>query len=920
MALNAYRGKQFDHTHENKAFDRLYDVLSMHCLSTNQDWRLLANFYVGGRELDALVIKPNALIIIDFKAFSGTLAFSESGPWVMTDESGHSVEVKGGASVNPLRQLTINKNALIDFLSRNMADLNTACNWRHTAALVVFEGAVEFDASHLPGGIKPWFHITDERQLVRDLDAIVSKEISLPPTGIERMIKQLGIEHYEPAGVPDVRRLGERLEDTSTNVAFTHQQSVLLQQLRHWLQNATGLFRLAGMASTGKRFLFPHIVEEIGAAGYEVLLLTPSARLSDTYHHSQAQPTSIYTWLYSREPDNFEVINDRKIGVHKIKQGLLSTRQIPVLVDAHLLSDEEFNTTDRRYGSGHLIQDFLSVIESYKAPFVVIGDPYQTPRGSQQRSLMSDSLLEHRQLSVVGELLSEQVVPDPQDALSQFQSHLVSRVINTRFNSLPRVVGNRLQIQHEGNKTNWEPDVSNVCAESILLCATHEQSRKINAAVKTRILSHTSPLRLGIRDRVDFYNRTPIISADSESWASSELRWISAGEIALIDGVDESIETHSVQLRGRSKPTYLHFQLAHCRLPGVGEVTFRYLIDFYEAERPELTTDQVLALQVLARQLAKPSLAEQKARLPDKKDQAYAEARASYDRYEYKILQAQGYATAALIRPAHVMTLHRAQGRHWRCVWVNASRSSSGGKPNNADYFRWLYTASTIAEEQLVVRQMPALTPLIYATVSRAHDLRVGPFAVNAGLFYDSARQPKEQEASIVLPPGFSDTELLPLLLALRERLEKSAWRIGEWNEYPFQVVVKFIERDQQADVAVRLHYDKKKTITTKVFISGNPEDQAIIDKLIVEPFKAQSPALQDAFDAVLEKLTPHGFSLAHASESAYLLQLVFVEGEDAVDVHINADKRGMVSSIRISRATSEKAITRFTNAMEALA
>lgn len=920
MALKAYRGKQFDHTHENKAFDRLYDALSMHCLSTNQDWRLVANFYVGGRELDALVIKPNALIIIDFKAFSGTLAFSESGPWVMTDESGHSVEVKGGASVNPLRQLTINKHALIDFLRRNMADLNTACNWRHTAALVVFEGAVAFDAGHLPGGIKPWFHITDERQLVRDLDAIVSKEISLPPTGVERMIKQLGIEHYEPAGVPDVRLLGERLEDTSTNIAFTHQQSVLLQQLRHWLQNATGLFRLAGMASTGKRFLFPHVVEEIGAAGYEVLLLTPSTRLSSTYHHSQAQPTSIYTWLYSREPDSFEVINDRKIGVHKIKQGLLSPRQIPVLVDAHLLSDEEFNTTDRRYGSGHLIQDFLSVIESYKAPFVVIGDPYQTPRGSQQRSLMSDSLLEYRQLSVVGELLSEQVVPDPQDALSQFQSHLVSRVINTRFNSLPRVVGNRLQIQHEGNKTNWDPDVSNVCAESILLCATHEQNRKINAAVKTRILGHTSPLRLGIRDRVDFYNRTPIITADSETWASSELRWISAGEIALIDGVDEGIETHSVQLRGRSKPTYLRFQLAHCRLPDVGEVTFRYLIDFYEAERPELTTDQVLALQVLARQLAKPSLAEQKATLPGKKDPAYAEARASYDRYEYKILQAQGYATAALIRPAHVMTLHRAQGRHWPCVWVNASRSSSGGKPNNADYFRWLYTASTIAEEQLVVRQMPALTPLIYATVSRAHDLRVGPFAVNAGLFYDSARQPKEQEAFIVPPPGFSDTELLPLLLALRERLEKSAWRIGEWNEYPFQVVVKFIERDQKSDVAVRLHYDKKKTITTKVFISGNPEDQTIIDKLIVEPFKAQSPALQDAFDAVLEKLTLHGFSLAHASESAYLLQLVFVGGEDAVDVHINSDKRGMVSSIRISRATSEKAITRFTNAMEALA
>lgn len=125
--------------------------------------------------------------------------------------------------------------------------------------------------------------------------------------------------------------------------------------------------------------------------------------------------------------------------------------------------------------------------------------------------------------------------------------------------------------------------------------------------------------------------------------------------------------------------------------------------------------------------------------------------------------------------------------------------------------------------------------------------------------------------------------------------------------------------RAQKSDVAVRLHYDKKKTITTKVFISGSSEDQATIDKLIVEPFHAQSSALQDAFDAVLEKLAPHGFSLANVIESAYLLQLVLVGGEDAVDVHVNADKRGMVSSVRIIRATSERAITRFTNAMEFL-
>ena len=919
MALKAYRGRQFDHTHENKAFNRLYDELSQYCRTTGQEWHLLANFYVGSRELDALIIKPNALIIIDFKEYSGTLQFSENGPWMMEVEDGTIVEVKGGASVNPLRQLTINKHALIDFLSRNLADLNATCNWRHTAALVAFQGNVEFDGQQLPGSIKPWFHITDERQLVRDLDAIVSKQISLSPEGIERVVTQLGIEAYVPAGGPEVRPLEGSPSHSQPAATFTEQQNALLQELRHWLKTNHGVFRVTGMASTGKRFLFPHLVDEIKAAGRDILLLTPSARLSSTYHHPLAEPTSIYTWLYNREPDRFEKLNDRKIGIHEVRKGLLASGAIPVLVDAHLLSDEEFDVNDRRYGSGRLIQDFLSVVEEANAPFIVIGDPYQTPRGSRQRSLMSTSLQEQRQLAVSGSPLTDQIVPDKEDALSRFQAHLVSQLISTRFNRLPRITGQRLQIHEADNRANWAPDISNVRAESILLCATHEQNNKVNAAVKTRILGHSSPARLAVGDRVDFYNRTPIVATDIEANSSIDLRWISAGEIALVDEVEETVETHVVELRGRSEPIRLHFQLARCRLPGLGEVRFRYLLEYFEAERPELTGEQTLALQVLARKLAKPLLDSYRTNLPDKKSPAYKEAKAAFNRTEYHILQAQGYASSALIRPAHSMTLHRAQGRRWPCVWANASRSASSTKVDNADYFRWLYTASTIADELLIVRQMPDLNPLSHASISRAHDLKIGPFPVRTGLFYDIDRQATEQEAAVVLPAGFSDVALLPLLLTLRERLAPSSWRIEEWREHPFQVVIKLIDGVNQSEAAMRLHYNKKLTITNMVFASGDPADQIAIGKLLRHSFVAQSDALQDALEAITEKVTAQGFSLIEASETDYRLQLVFADDIDAVDIQVYADKEGMVSSVRISRASSEEAIGCFTSVMEAL-
>ena len=119
MGLKAFRVRPFEHTRENRAFNELFDLLEAHCAVSSQDWCLLGNFYVGGRELDARVIKPNALMILDFKAFIGKLQFSETDPWlIQVEENEGPVEVKGGASINPLRQLRNNKNELSEFLGQ----------------------------------------------------------------------------------------------------------------------------------------------------------------------------------------------------------------------------------------------------------------------------------------------------------------------------------------------------------------------------------------------------------------------------------------------------------------------------------------------------------------------------------------------------------------------------------------------------------------------------------------------------------------------------------------------------------------------------------------------------------------------------------------------------------------------------------
>ena len=546
---------------------------------------------------------------------------------------------------------------------------------------------------------------------------------------------------------------------------------------------------------------------------------------------------------------------------------------------------------------------------------MIIGDPYQMPRGSLQRSLVSGTMLEQLGLAVDHCALTEQIVMDEDNALKHMQAHLADSLNKNCFNRLPHLSGKRLEILDAGNSRSWTPDVSNVRAESILICATHEQNSKLNAAVKSRILGHASPTRLAAGDRIDFYNRTPIL-ASTEGSLSLEARSVSSGEIALVDSVDETVETHFVELRGRKEAIRLCFQCASCRLPGLGEVGFRYLVDYFEADRPELASEQYLALQVLARQLARPLLQPLKARLPDKQSTDYKEARTEYDRLEYQILQSQGYLSAALIRPAHAMTLHRAQGRRWPSVWVNAARSASSTTANNADYFRWLYTATVLADEQCVIRQMPALTPLSNVCISRAHDLKIAPLPLRQGLFYDTTRQPTEQEALLSTPSGFSNMALLPLFLTLHERLSDSNWSIADWSEHSYQVVMGLTDRQSMASVRLRLHYDKKFAVSNLVFADGSQPEQDAISTLLCQPFRPQSETLAQALEAFKEQISTLGFSLVEAKESNYRLQLTLAIDDEAVETQVDCDKEGMISSVRILKASSEGVIKRLEEAL----
>jgi len=133
MTFKAFRGSAFDHSHENKAFNDLHDLLQQHWFEQDEPLYLFGNFFVGGKDLDGLVVKRNAIIVIDFKNYGGEVKFSENNRWTCD-----GVPVKGGNSINPYQQLRANKFDLLEYIKSDRVSLRSDPNLGHIAALTLF--------------------------------------------------------------------------------------------------------------------------------------------------------------------------------------------------------------------------------------------------------------------------------------------------------------------------------------------------------------------------------------------------------------------------------------------------------------------------------------------------------------------------------------------------------------------------------------------------------------------------------------------------------------------------------------------------------------------------------------------------------------------------------------------------------------
>lgn len=188
MSLKIYKIQDYEHTHENEQFRILCEMLKKRFDKEENQYLLFANISFDSVPLDALFIKHNSIIILEFKNYGGRVKACENGDWKLAD----GTIIKGGSGENPFVQTRSNKFSLIDVFNSWFAKPYVELG--HTAGVVVFNQHVEIDDSQIPQKAKSWFYITDMEHIVEKLEDIRSKKINYKNSDLNDLPVKLNCE------------------------------------------------------------------------------------------------------------------------------------------------------------------------------------------------------------------------------------------------------------------------------------------------------------------------------------------------------------------------------------------------------------------------------------------------------------------------------------------------------------------------------------------------------------------------------------------------------------------------------------------------------------------------------------------------------------------------------------------------------
>jgi len=151
------------------------------------------NFFCNGKDFDLLILKPDAMLVVDLKECDKPITATEAGPWpILTGGSLHG---------NPFQQVRGYRFALIDFLKRRRDDFPgrqkaALAEFDHITAVVAVSPSLHPQSRNLIDPKYVYFRLVGVDKLDRLVAESTSKKFSFAPDELRVLIRD--VLHCEP--------------------------------------------------------------------------------------------------------------------------------------------------------------------------------------------------------------------------------------------------------------------------------------------------------------------------------------------------------------------------------------------------------------------------------------------------------------------------------------------------------------------------------------------------------------------------------------------------------------------------------------------------------------------------------------------------------------------------------------------------
>lgn len=922
--------------YENTFFREFADNLKKMFDKYSLDGLLIANSECEAEsrlQIDALLITPKAVCIIDFKNFGGKItlpknAKSEFDFGVWTNENGE--QIKGGSSINPFIQLKTQKERFIKVVEKHIQPKlplrGSSFNAFHTVRAVCFQKPIELNGK-IPSNEELNFFIFDKNnylETIKDIIDINDKDVTLT---IE------AFDLFKEVFRADIFDTSEKYDQTNdftsyhTELDFENlypDQKSALNEIENFIKSEEEkIFVLQGTSLSGKTHLIPFIQEvAFNNQITEVKLFASSSRISNNLlKSSNLEFESIYSYIYggnstivNEEESEEENENSLNLEVVPLLKSDDTEEAIFIVDEAHLISDNYHQSVDLRFGSGKLLKDFLefSDLKNTKRKVIFIGDSFQLSLGKKEEASLNPEYLneeygfKNKAFQLIDKENKSVIVSEALKA--------VNCIRQQSFNNLSFSFSENIRtLAKEDLKTEIE---SSLNANSHILCYSNSDAQKVNYWIKNSILKNGNDLTKG--DFVIFGNN---IRVEDENDPFAEPKKIYNGQFGTILNVSDLI-TKDVKLL-----TPLYFRETKIQLKETNHIlTFLSFENFRLSDKGELSKEEIISFNILLNQLAEKEISNFKSG----KYHADEDLKSLLEKYDpktrkgitklQKALQKHlrnvpsseyyKYKNSAQSRFGWALTVHKSMSYKWNEIYFNVE---TGGGKTNETYFKWIYTGLIRANQKVNLINYEPISPFFKLTINPA----VPKIDKGKELFYvadittDLSNFNKTISEKYKFPDIENKSSLLQLFQFVENKISQNNLSINLINHPNYQELYEI--KGNSGEVAtISIYYNNRGQFRMPTLMKSTPKEfgEELINLLKSENQISafafiQSNWRKSAYEQLYQNLKSKEIGFGYIIQVPYKDTIQFNNGTEALVADLYYDGDGFFTSMIATSCTN---------------